>query len=66
MNCERSKEAVEAVTKKCYTVQGNTKQQQDRSPDNRNTTDFKEVHIQILEDPMLIRLVWNHKTHSKP
>ena len=43
---KRSKEAVKEVTRKCHTVQGNAKQQQDNSLDNSNMTGVKEVQGQ--------------------
>jgi hypothetical protein len=45
-NSKRSKEAVKEVTRGCHTGQGNAKQQQDNSPDNKNTTDVKEIQGQ--------------------
>ena len=43
---KRSKEAIKEVTRKCHTVQGNAKQQQDNSLDNSNMTGVKEVQGQ--------------------
>ena len=45
-NNNSNKEAVKAVTRKCHTVQGNAKQQQDNSLDNSNMTGVKEVQGQ--------------------